>query len=78
LLSHCSYGRQKADAVLIHGAARLRMELGLHEPTVSLLWPEDSDGHPQSTSSISAASVQALLSELEAQLKTLYSPSFSL
>ncbi|HEY1532428.1 MAG TPA: sulfatase-like hydrolase/transferase, partial [Polyangiaceae bacterium] len=78
LLAHCSYGHEKADAVLTDGSARIRLELGLREPTVALLWPEDSAGHPRAASSLSAEEVKRLLSTFETELTAIYSPSRSL
>jgi membrane-anchored protein YejM (alkaline phosphatase superfamily) len=78
LLAHCSYGRKVADAVLSRGAARVRMELGLQQPEVNLLWPEDSAGHPKSTESLGAEQVKQLLSTFEAELTAIYSPTRSL
>ena len=78
LLAHCSYGHKKADALLIHGTTRLRLELGLRQPTVTLLWPEDSSGRPKGTNSLNAEQVKQLLSTFETELTAIYSPSRSL
>jgi hypothetical protein len=78
LLAHCSYGHRVADVLLSHGSVRVRMELGLNEPTVTLLWPEDSAGHPLGTTSLDAERVKGLLSTFESQLSAVYSPSRSL
>jgi hypothetical protein len=78
LLAHCSYGHKKADALLIRGTTRLRFELGLQQPTVTLLWPEDSSGHPKGTDSLDAAQVKQLVSTFESELSAIYSPSRSL
>jgi hypothetical protein len=78
LLAHCSYGHKKADALLIRSATRLRFELGLWQPTVTLLWPEDDSGHPEGTGSINADQVRQLVSTFETELAAIYSPSRSL
>jgi hypothetical protein len=78
LLTHCSYGHKVADALLSHGNTRLRMELGLRQPEVNLLWPEDSAGHPVSSDTLDANQVKQLLTTFESELRAIYSPSRSL
>jgi hypothetical protein len=78
LLTHCSYNHQVADALLTHQRARLHLELGLHEPSVTVLWPEDPLGHPAPMESLGPEQLKGLLSEFETQLSAIYSPSCSL
>lgn len=72
LLAHCSYSHDVADALLIHGGLRVRLQLGLHSPEVSLRGFEDTLGHPSTPDNLSAAVVAELVDEFEHELDDLF------
>lgn len=72
LIAHCSYGHDFADALLVHGSSRIRLELGLREPTVRLRGAEDALGHPSSLDNLSALRVAELVTAFEGQLDALW------
>jgi membrane-anchored protein YejM (alkaline phosphatase superfamily) len=61
LLAHCSFDHDMADTLLIHGDRRVRIELGLHVPSVKIRGPENTRGQPSDTNTLSAEQARGLL-----------------
>jgi len=72
LLAHCAYSHDVADALLVVDGMRLRIELGLREPSLRLRFSEDSLGHPLPLQSLPAARVDRLVSAFEHELSGLW------
>jgi Sulfatase len=68
LLAHCSFERDAADALLISGSRRLRLELGLRSATVDVKGFEDPLGHLLPFETIPASSVDALAADFDREL----------
>jgi hypothetical protein len=75
LFAHCAYSHDVADALLVAGNTRIRLQLGLREPTVQLKGPEDALGHPASLDGLDSAQIAALVSAFEHELSVLWQPT---
>ncbi len=72
LLAHCAYSHDVADALLLSEGMRLRLELGLREPSVRLRFAEDSLGHALPTAALPPARVAAMIAAFEHELTALW------
>jgi len=72
LLAHCAYSHDVADALLIGDGMRLRLELGLREPSVRVRFAEDLLGRPTPAPDLTPAHVAALIAAFEHELAALW------
>lgn len=72
LFAHCSYTHDDADALLVSNSLRLRLELGLHEPTVRVRGAEDELGHPLPLTDLPPERVSELIAAFEHELSALW------
>ncbi len=75
LLAHCAYSHDVADALLVSDSLRLRLELGLREPTVRVRGAEDELGHALPLPDLSPERVATLIAAFEHELSALWQPA---
>lgn len=65
LLAHCSVNHDVADAVLLGEDRRIRLTLGLQEPTVKIRGPENALGQPSDSNALSPDQERRLAAAFE-------------
>jgi hypothetical protein len=71
LFAYCSPGRERAEALLVHGSLRLRLDLGLRRPDIGAMNLEDELGHRLTVPALDPKAVQTLLTAFEEEIETM-------